>query len=67
MKSLLKRAGQVARKQGEVGALYLVLSVTDGVATCLPKSGRGGRRAACGRTGIRGRVWGADLPLSPAH
>ena len=35
----VKKGRQVARKQGEVGALYLVLSVTDGVATCLPKSG----------------------------
>ena len=35
----VKKGRQVARKQGEVGALYPVLSVTDGVATCLPKSG----------------------------
>ena len=35
----VKKGRQVARKQGEANDLYLVLSVTDGVASCLPKNG----------------------------
>lgn len=35
----VKKGRQVARKQGEANDLYLVLSVTDGAASCLPKNG----------------------------
>lgn len=35
----VKKGCQVARKQGEANDLYLVLSVKDSVASCLPKNG----------------------------
>ncbi len=35
----VKKGRLVSRKQGETNDLYVVLTITDGVATCLPKNG----------------------------
>ncbi len=35
----VKKGRMVSRKRGETSELYVVLTITDGIATCLPKNG----------------------------